>query len=157
MTSAEKKIRKYMAEHGFENRIIDFHNTDITAESTADALDVDTDRICKGLAFREKSGGIVVLASGNARVDNRKFKEMMGFRPSMLPAEKVEEIIGHEPGAINPFCLNEGVKLYLDFSIMKHKNETVFPGIGGKDSVIELTVDELEKLSEPVCWINVTK
>lgn len=54
-------------------------------------------------------------------------------------------------------CVNkETAKLYLDLSIRKHLDETVFPGIGGEDSVVELTVDELEKLSDPVCWVDVT-
>ena len=75
----------------------------------------------------------------------------------MLPAELTEELIGHVPGTINPFCLKDTARLYLDVSIRKHMNETVFPGIGGEDSVVELSVKELEKLSDPVCWVAVTK
>ena len=74
----------------------------------------------------------------------------------MLPAEQTEELIGHVAGTINPFCLKDTARLYLDLSIRKHIGETVFPGIGGEDSVVELTVDELEKLSDPVCWGSVT-
>ena len=157
MNEAEKKCREYLRGKGMAGRIIDFKNTDITAESTALALDVDVDRICKGLAFKGKGGtAIVVVASGKSRVNNGKFRDVFGFRPSMLPPEKTEDLIGHVPGTINPFCLKETAKLYLDLSIRKHLGETVFPGIGGEDSVVELTVEELEKLSDPVCWVNVT-
>jgi prolyl-tRNA editing enzyme YbaK/EbsC (Cys-tRNA(Pro) deacylase) len=157
MFEAEARGREYLRSKGMEDRIIDFTNTDITAESTALALDVDVDRICKGLAFKGKNGtAIVVIASGRSRVDNGRFREVFGFRPSMLPPEKTEELIGHIAGTINPFCLRDTARLYLDLSIMKHRGETVFPGIGGEDSVVELTVDELEKLSDPVCWIDVT-
>ena len=157
MNEAEIKCREYLRSKGMEGRIIDFKNTDITAESTALALDVDVDRICKGLAFRGKGGtAIVVKASGKSRVNNGKFRDVFGFRPSMLPPDQTEELIGHVPGTINPFCLKETAKLYLDLSIRKHIGETVFPGIGGEDSVVELKVDELERLSDPVCWVNVT-
>ena len=157
MNEAEKRGREYLASKGYADRIIDFKNSDITAESTALALDVDVDRICKGLAFKGKGGtAVVVIASGRSRVNNGKFRNVLGFRPTMLPPEQTEELIGHIAGTINPFCIKDTARLYLDMSIMKHKGETVFPGIGGEDSVVELTVEELEKLSDPVCWIDVT-
>ncbi len=157
MNEAEKKCREYLSAKGYSDRIIDFKNTDITAESTALALDVDVDRICKGLAFKGKGGSaIVVLASGRSHVNNGKFREVFGFRPTMLAAEQTEELVGHVAGTINPFCLKDTARLYLDLSIRKHLGETVFPGIGGEDSVVELTIDELEKLSDPVCWVSVT-
>jgi len=155
---SEEKVIAYLTENGYGDRVRHFHNTDVTAGSTADALGVDTDRICKGLAFRGKNcPAIVVLASGNARVDNHKFKEAIGVRPTMISSDQCEELIGHVAGTINPFCLNEGVKLYLDMSILKHKGENVFPGIGDVDSVVELSIDELEKLTKPICWVDVTK
>lgn len=158
MYEQEIRTREYLAAEGYADRIIDFHNTDITVESTSEATGIEPDRICKGLAFKGKGGtGIVVIASGNSRVDNAKFREVMGLRPSMIPAETVEEITGHKAGTINPFCLKESSRLYLDTSILKHKGETVFPGIGGEDSVVELSIDELERLSNPVCWVSVTK
>lgn len=96
MFEAEKRGREYLAARGMSDRIIDFKNTDITAESTALALDVDVDRICKGLAFKGKNGNaIVIIASGHSRVDNARFRDVFGFRPSMLSPEKTEELIGH--------------------------------------------------------------
>ena len=158
MYEAEVRGREYIASKGMSDRIIDFKNTDITAESTAEALGVDVDRICKGLAFKGKNGtAIVIIASGHSRVDNGKFRDVFGFRPTMLAPEQTEELIGHIAGTINPFCLKDTARLYLDISIRKHLGETVFPGIGGEDSVVELTVQELEKLADPVCWVAVTK
>lgn len=157
MFEAEVRGREFLSTKGMDGRIIDFKNTDITAESTALALDVDVDRICKGLAFKGKGGtAVVIIASGRARVNNGKFRNVFGFRPTMLPAEQTEELVGHVAGTINPFCLKETARLYLDLSIRKHIKETVFPGIGGEDSVVELTVDELERLSDPICWVDVT-
>ena len=158
MFEAEVRGRQFLKDRGMDDRIIDFRNTDITAESTAAALGVDVDRICKGLAFKGKNGtAIVIIASGKSRVDNAMFRDVFGFRPSMLPAEQTKELVGHVAGTINPFCLKQTARLYLDISIRKHVNETVFPGIGGEDSVVELTVKELEQLSDPVCWVAVTK
>lgn len=157
MFEAEKRGREYLRSKGMEGRIIDFKNTDITAESTALALDVDVDRICKGLAFKGKGGtAIVIIASGRSRVNNGKFRNVFGFRPTMLPPEQTEELVGHIAGTINPFCLKDTARLYLDMSIRKHTDVTVFPGIGGEDSVVELTVKELEKLADPVSWVDVT-
>ena len=121
MFDAEVRGREYLRSKGMEDRIIEFRNTDITAESTALALNVDVDRICKGLAFKGKGGtAVVIIASGRSRVDNAKFREVFGFRPSMLPAEQTEELIGHVAGTINPFCLKDTARLYLDLSIRKH-------------------------------------
>ena len=84
MNTAEAKCREFLAGKGMEDRIIDFKNTDITAESTAVALGVDVDRICKGLAFKGKGGtAVVVIASGKSRVNNGKFRDVFGFRPTM--------------------------------------------------------------------------
>ena len=117
MYEAEIRGRSFLEEKGMGDRIIDFKNTDITADSTALALNVDVDRICKGLAFKGKNGtAIVIIASGRSRVDNRMFRDVFGFRPSMLPAEQTEELIGHIAGTINPFCLKETARLYLDIS-----------------------------------------
>lgn len=158
MYEQEKRAREYLEKLGLADRIIDFHNTDITIESTSLATGIEPDRICKGLAFKGKGGtGIVVIASGNSQVSNRKFQNVMGIRPSMISAENVEDIVGHKAGTINPFCLKETARLYLDTSILKHKGKTVFPGIGGEDSVVELTIEELEKITDPVCWVSVTK
>lgn len=155
---SSEKTRAYLRKKGFGSRIIEFDNPDVTVQSTATALDVEPDRICKGLAFKAKGGGgTVVLTSGNVHVDNHKFKDVMGYRPSMISAETVEEITGYMAGTINPFCLNDGVRLYLDLSIRKHLGETVFPGIGDTDSVVELTIDELEKLTDFECWIDVCR
>lgn len=158
MYEQEKRTREYLESIGLADRIIDFHNTDITVESTSEATGIEPDRICKGLAFKGKNGtGIVVIASGNSHVDNAKFRQVMGFRPSMISSERVEEVVGHKAGTINPFCLADTAQLYLDTSILKHRGATVFPGIGGEDSVVELTIDELERITNPVCWISVTK
>ncbi len=151
-------VREYLKTLSLDDRIIPFKNTDVTVDSTALALNIEADRICKGLAFRGKGcDGIVVLASGNARVDNHKFKEVMGYRPSMLPPEDVERVTGHPAGTVNPFCLNEGVKLYFDLSIRRHLGETVFPGGGDENTVVELTIPELEKAADPERWIDVCK
>ena len=96
MNAAEVKCREFLASKGMEDRIIDFKNTDITAESTAAALGVDVDRICKGLAFRGEEGkAIVIITSGKSKVSNKRFKDVFGFRPSMLPADQTEELVGH--------------------------------------------------------------
>lgn len=158
MTESACRVLAYLESKGYADRVHNFKNLDVTADSTAVALGVDSDRVCKGLAFKGKGGStIVLMAAGKARVDNHLFKECLGVRPTMIPSEQCSELVGHIAGTINPFCLAEGAKLYLDLSIREHINETIFTGIGDVDSAVELTVDELEKLTNPICWVKVTK
>jgi len=73
----------------------------------------------------------------------------------MVDPEKAEELIGHAVGGVCPFGVNGGCKIYLDESL--HRFETVFPACGSSNSAIELTPDELEKLTPGSTWVDVCK
>ena len=91
----------------------------------------------------------------NARIDNRKFRDVFGFKAKMLSAEEVLTMVGHPVGGVCPFAVNEGVTTYLDISLRRF--ETVFPACGSANSAIELTLPELEKYSQAKAWIDVCK
>lgn len=147
--------RAYLRERGMESRVREFSVSSATVELAAQALGVEGARICKSLSFRQGESCILVLAAGDARVDNRKFKARFGMKPTMLPAEEVEPLTGHPVGGVCPFGRRAGVPVYLDESMKRF--ETVFPACGSPSSAIELTLDELFGLSEAEAWVDVCK
>jgi len=147
--------RAYLRARGMEDRVREFTVSSATVELAAQALGVEGARIAKSLSFKQGEGCILVLAAGDARVDNKKFKARFGMKPSMLRAEEVEPLTGHPVGGVCPFGRRAGVPVYLDESLRRFS--TVFPACGSAASAIELTPDELFALSEAEAWVDVCK
>ena len=108
-----------------------------------------------GFYLLVKDRPVLVVAAGDVRVDNRKFKAFFHTKAKMIPAEEVEACIGHAVGGVCPFGVNEGVAVYLDESLKRF--ETVFPACGSGNSAIELTIPELEQVSRCLAWVDVCK
>lgn len=149
------KGRAFFRELGVENRVQEFDVSSATVELAAQALGVEGARIAKTLSFKQGDGCILVVAAGDARIDNRKFKDKFGMKPTMLPFDDVERLIGHAVGGVCPFGRNEGVPVYIDESVKRF--ETVFPAVGSDNSAIELSIDELFKYSGASDWVDVCK
>lgn len=151
-----EKGRAYFRQFGMEDRVIEFDVSSATVELAAAALGVEGARIAKTLSFKKPEGGaMLILAAGDARVDNRKFRDYFGFKAKMLPPDEVTELIGHPVGGVCPFGINDGVDVYLDESLKRFK--TVFPAVGSGSSAIELDLDELWRYSNALAWIDATK
>lgn len=97
----------------------------------------------------------LVVAAGDAKIDNSKYKAQFGTKAKMLSPEEAESLVGHAVGGVCPFAVNEGVPVYLDVSLKRF--ETVFPACGSSNSAIELTISELETYSGYVEWVDVCK
>lgn len=149
------KVREYFKQFGIENRILELELSSATVELAAKALNCEPDRIAKSLSFKVDESPVLVLFSGEARIDNKKFKEFFRTKAKMLSVDEVSSLIGHEIGGVCPFGINEGVKVYLDVSLKKY--DTVFPACGSSNSAVELTIEELEKYSGSLSWIDVSK
>ena len=149
------KARAHLAKHGFEDRIIALEQSSATVALAAEALGCEPDHIAKTLSFAKDDGAILILAAGMARIDNAKFKACFGMKAKMLPAERVEEIIGHAVGGVCPFGVNEGIAVYLDESLKKY--EIVYPAAGNDHSGVRLTVEELFAASEALDFVDVCK
>lgn len=148
--------RAYFRQFGMEERVIEFEVSSATVELAAAALGVEGARIAKTLSFRRPDGGaMLVLAAGDARIDNRAFKDRFGFKAKMLTPDEVLELVGHPVGGVCPFGINEGCTVYLDESLKRF--ETVFPAVGSGRSAIELNIDELWKYSCALDWVRVCK
>ena len=139
-----------------DGKIIELPASSATVELAAKALSVEPCRIAKTLSFRAGDKVVLVVAAGDARVDNRKFKEFFGAKAKMLSAEEAETLVGHAVGGVCPFAVNEGVGVYLDVSLKRFR--TVFPACGSSNSAIELTPEELaEYASGFMGWADVCK
>lgn len=150
-----ERVRAFLKEKGLEERVQEFSVSSATVELAAAALGVEGARIAKTLSFLTPEGPILVVAAGDGRVDNHKFKETFHCKAKMIPTEQVEELIGHRVGGVCPFAVKEGVRTYLDDSMKRF--ETVYPACGSANSAIELTLEELENLSGALSWVSVCK
>ena len=149
------RVRTYFAQWGIEDRIREFPVSSATVELAAQALHCEPCRIAKTLSFMLDDGPILIVAAGDARVDNPKYKAYFGKKAKMLTPEEAESLVGHAVGGVCPFGINEGVRVYLDESLRRF--ETVFPACGSSNSAIELTLEELEKFSKAAAWVDLCK
>lgn len=150
------KIRPFLQEHGYLGRLHEFEESTATVELAALALGTEPDQIAKTLSFYAKDGGaILVVAAGQRRIDNRKFKDQFGTKAKMLSAEDTGRLTGNEPGGVCPFLVPPQAQVWLDVSLRDH--ETVFPAAGSAHSGVELSCAELEALVRPAGWCDVCK
>ena len=150
-----ERVRNYLQKWNMQDRIQEFDVSSATVELAAQALNVEGARIAKTLSYLVDGGAVLVVAAGDIRVDNRKFKDAFHTKAKMLTADQAAEMIGHAVGGVCPFGVNEGVKVYLDESLKRF--ETVYPAAGSSNSAIELTIPELEELSGYTAWVDVAK
>lgn len=151
------KVREYFRQFGLEEKILEFDVSSATVDLAAQAVGVEGARICKTLSFKDKDGGcILIQAAGDARIDNRKFKDKFHLKAKMLTAEEVVEFTGHAIGGVCAFAIeNPNVKVYTDESLKRF--DTVFPACGSSNSAIEFTCDELFRYSNAIEWVDVCK
>ena len=149
------KVREYFKQYGMENKILEFEESSATVELAAQAVGCEPKRIAKTLSFLVEEKPILIVAAGDAKIDNSKYKAFFHTKAKMLSRDEVENLIGHNVGGVCPFGINEGVTVYLDESLRRF--ETVFPAAGSSNSAIQLTIPELEKYSASTGWVDVCK
>ncbi len=152
---AIEKVREYFKQFDMENRVLEFDVSSATVELAAQALGVEGARIAKSMSFKVGDAAILIIAAGDVKIDNRKYKDTFHVKAKMLAFDEVEEYIGHAVGGVCPFAVNDGVTVYLDESLKRF--ETVFPACGSSNSAIELTIPEMEKYSNYKEWVDVCK
>lgn len=150
-----EKVREYFRKRGMADRVLEFDVSSATVELAARALQCEPCRIAKTLSFRVGDRVVLVVAAGDAKIDNQKYKAYFGKKAKMLSAEEIEPLTGHKVGGVCPFAVNSGVEVYLDVSLKRFK--TVFPACGSTNSAIELTIPELEQHSGFLEWIDVCR
>lgn len=152
---AVEKVKTYFKKYGMEERVQEFDVSSATVELAAKALHCEPQRIAKTLSFLVENEAVLIVAAGDARIDNPKYKAKFGKKAKMLSPDEAETLVGHAVGGVCPFAVNEGVKVYLDVSLKRF--DTVFPACGSSNSAIELTIPELEEHSGCAEWIDVCR
>ena len=150
-----EKVKAYFKTEGIDERIQEFEISSATVPLAAKALHCEESRIAKTLSFHIGEKVILIVAAGDAKIDNAKYKAQFGMKAKMLSFDEAEPLVGHAVGGICPFAVNEGVEIYLDISLKRFS--TVFPACGSSNSAIELSLQELEEYSGFIKWINVCK
>ena len=150
-----EKVRAYFAPLGREGNILEFPVSSATVELAAQAVGVIPARIAKTLSFKLENGCILILAAGDARIDNKKYKGTFHKKACLPSADEVLEQIGHPVGGVCPFGINPGIPVYLDESLKRF--DIVYPAAGTGNSAVKLTIDELYTCSEAVGWVDVCK
>lgn len=148
-------VRAYFKQFAMEERVLEFPVSSATVELAAQALNCTPARIAKTLSFKVNDSAVLIVAAGDARIDNGKFKGYFHTKAKMLTPDEVVELIGHAVGGVCPFAVKDGVSIYLDQSLQRF--QTVFPACGSSNSAIELTIPELEQYSRFLEWVDVCK
>ena len=151
------KVRKYFKTYQMDDHILEFEVSSATVDLAAQAVGVEGARICKTLSFHDhEEGCILIQTAGDARIDNKKFKQLFGQKAKMLTAEEVVEFTGHASGGVCAFAIeNPKVRVFCDESMKRF--ETIFPACGSSNSAIELTCDQLFECSRAESWVDVCK
>ena len=153
---AIEKVYNYLEKFGLENKILEFDTSSATVELAAKAAGVCEGRIAKTLSFKSDNGCILIVTSGDSKIDNKKFKHTFGIKAKMLTPDEVLFYTGHAVGGVCPFAIeNKDVKIYLDESLKRF--ETVYPACGSSNSAIELDTDTLFKISHASDYVDVAK
>ncbi len=151
-----EKVREYLKDFGLDSRVEEFDVSSATVELAAKAAGVIPAMIAKTLSFRLGDSAILIVTSGDTKIDNSKYKQIFGTKAKMLTFDEAIEYTGHAVGGVCPFALpNKDVKTYLDISMKRF--DTILPAAGSSSSCVRLSPDELEKASRAEAWIDVCK
>ena len=151
-----ESVKAYFKQWERENDVLEFETSSATVDQAAETIGVIPARIAKTLSFRgEGEKAILIVAAGDAKIDNKKFRSEFGFKARMLSPEEVLEQTGHAIGGVCPFGLANDLDVFLDVSMKRFV--TVFPACGSTNSAIELTLEELQQFSKAKTWIDVCK
>jgi ybaK/ebsC protein len=150
-----EQVKSYFAGLGLEDRVIDLAESSATVALAAQALGCEEAHIAKTMSFLLNDAPLIIVTAGDARIDNHKFKETFHSKAKMIPGGDCEALIGHRPGGVCPFCLPEGVPVWLDISLRRF--ETVYPAAGTDHSAVRLSLPELEMASRSLGWVDVCR
>ena len=150
-----ERVKEYLSAYGLADRVREFDVSSATVDLAAQALGVEFCRIAKTLSFLVDGHAILIVAAGDAKIDNPKYKARFGTKARMLTPDEAVALVGHAVGGVCPFGVNEGVTVYLDESLKRFA--TVFPACGSSNSAIELTIPELEAYSGFTAWVDVCR
>jgi len=134
-------VHEWLAAHAPDLKLIEVDGSTATVDTAAVALGVEPGQIAKTLAVRSGDHLFLLVARGNARLDNRKCKDELGARPRMLGPEETLEVTGHPVGGVCPFGLKAPLPIYFDVSLKAF--DLVYPAGGSRNTSVEVATDRL--------------
>ena len=152
---ALNKVKAYFEELGLGDRVFELKTSTATVKEAAEAIGCEDKQIAKSLSFLVGDQPILIVTAGNVRVDNKKFKNVFQTKAKMIPAQDIEDYIGHDIGGVCPFAIKPEVEVYLDESLKQ--NTEIYPAAGSERSVVRLRLEELEAYSHCKAWVDVSK
>ncbi len=152
---AIEKVKEYFKQFDIVDRVLEFDVSSATVELAAQALGCAPERIAKSITLNVDGGCVMIIAAGDVKIDNAKYKAEFQCKAKMLTADEALEMTGHAVGGICPFAIKDGCKVYLDESLKRF--DFVYPACGSSNSAIKLTIEELEKYSNYIKWVDICK
>lgn len=150
-----ERAREALKKAGMEDRILEFDESSATVELAAKAVGCEPARIVKTLSFHAGDRTVLIACAGDARIDNRKFKDLFTAKPKMLKPEEAEALIGHAVGGVCPFGVNPQVEIFMDESILRF--DEIYPAAGSSNSAVRLSPEELARCAAPCTWTDICK
>jgi len=147
--------RQHLKRFGKDGDILEFDTSSATVELAANALGVPCSHIAKTISLVDGDSAMLVVAAGDVRLDNAKFRAAFGFKPRMLTSEQALYFTGHAVGGICPFGLIRPLRVFADISLKRF--HTVYPACGSANSAIPLTCDELFTIAGCIGWVDVCR
>ena len=141
-----ESVKKFFIEKGLNSPVIELESSSATVELAAKALGVEPALIAKTLAFKLKDRNILIVTKGDARIDNKKYKDFFKIKAKMLNHDEVSEITGHPVGGVCPFGLLSPIQVYLDVSL--NNFEYVYPAAGSSFSILKIQPREMQTLTQ---------
>lgn len=148
-----ESVKEYLKQFTLAERVREFAESTATVEEAARVNRCEPARIAKSLSFILKDHAIIIVVAGDGKISNQKFKSTFQTKAKMISGDQVESLVGHPVGGVCPFDLREEVGVYLDVSLKRF--ETVLPACGTSNSAIEVTLEELEKASNYIKWVDI--
>ena len=150
-----EKVKKYFAAIGEPDKVVEFEESTATSEQAAQVLNCELGQIAKTLSVLVDKKPVLILMSGDMKLDNKKFKEKFSTRPKMIAVDEVEDYIGHAVGGVCPFAVNDGVKIFFDESLKRY--DFIYPAAGSSNSLVKLNLADLDKYIKSSGWVDVAK
>ena len=152
---AFEAAKQYLDSMGLGDRVKEFDVSSATVELAAQAVGCEPAHIAKTLSFLAGNEGMLIVAAGDAKVDNHKYKETFHTKAKMMTPDQAVELVGHAVGGVCPFGIKPGIKVYLDESLRRF--DIVYPACGSANSAVRLSIPELESASKSSGWVDVCK
>lgn len=150
-----ENVIEHLKKYNMEDKVMKLEHCGATVEMAAQTLGIEGKRIAKTISLDTNEGPILIVMSGDAKIDNKKYRDEFGQKAKMIKFDEVEEKIGHLPGGVCPFGIKENVRVYFDESIRRF--ESVFPAAGHPDYAMEISLIDFENVVNLEKWIDVAK